>query len=140
MYFRVYASQLQHVKDVKTFPECETDIEKEIEKGQDRIVTAKISKNEIFEIHDESGLISGLINKSDTIVNKDNSQSSNNNIQNIPKNDISDSAYPIKTNVSFAKINDKIVYINPTKNTFLPVAFPAQLITTTSHVCLIQHT
>ena len=140
MYFRVYASQLQHVKDVKTLPECETDIEKETEKGQDRIATAKIFKNEIFEIHDESGLISGLINKRDTIVNKDNSQSSNNNIQNIPKNDISDSAYPIKTNVNFAKINDKIVYINPTKNTFLPVAFPAQLITTTSHVCLIQHT
>ena len=91
MYFRVYASQLHHVKDVKTLPECD-------------------------------------------------SQSSNNNIQNIPKNDISDSAYPIKTNVNFTKINDNIVYINPTKNTFLPVAFPAQLITTTSHVCLIQHT
>ena len=61
------------------------------------------------------------------IVNKDNSQSSNSNSQNIPnvvtsisdntEDDISDKAYPIKTNVNLPEINDKKVLVNPELNT-----------------------
>ena len=61
------------------------------------------------------------------IVNKDNSQSSNSNSQNIPnvvtsisdntEDDISDKAYPIKTNVNLPEINDKKVLANLELNT-----------------------
>ena len=46
-YLKVHALWL-HVKDVKTLSEIEIEIEKEIEKGQTKITTAKISRNEIF--------------------------------------------------------------------------------------------
>ena len=61
------------------------------------------------------------------IVNKDNSQSSNSNSQNIPnvvtsisdntEDDISGKAYPIKTNVNLPEINDKKVLANLELNT-----------------------
>ena len=50
MYLRVHACWLQHAKDVKVLPECEIDDEK----GQTNITTTKISKNETFDIYDES--------------------------------------------------------------------------------------
>ena len=93
-------------------------------KDQTNITTVEISKNETFEIHDESGLSSP---SSDTIVDQENSQSSDNNSQNIPnevtsnsdnsENDISERAYPIKNYTKVRKINDHIVYINPELNT-----------------------
>ena len=98
-YLRVHACWLQHAKDVKTLPECE------IEDGKDQtnITTAEISKNETFKIYNESGLST---TSSDTIVDQENSQSNDNNNQNIPNevtsnshnsaNIISETAYPIK--------------------------------------------
>ena len=93
-------------------------------KDQTNITTVEISKNETFEIHDESGLSSS---SSDTIADQENSQSSDNNSQNIPneltsnsdnsENDISERAYPIKNYTKVHKINDHIVYINPELNT-----------------------
>ena len=84
----------------------------------------KKNKNETFKIYDESDLSTTT---SDDIVNKENSQSCDNNSQNIPnvvtsisdntEDDISDSVYPIKTYISLPKINDLIVYINPELNT-----------------------
>ena len=49
-YLRVHACRLQHAKDVKVLLECEI----EDEKGQTNITTTKISKNETFDIYDES--------------------------------------------------------------------------------------
>ena len=97
----------------------------EIEGGKDQtdISTAEISKNETFEIHDESGLSSP---SSDTIADQENSQSSNNNSQNIPNEvtsnsdnseNISESAFSIKNYTKVPKINHHIVYINPELNT-----------------------
>ena len=93
-------------------------------KDQTNITTVEISKNETFEIHDESGLSSP---SSDTIADQENSQSSDNNSQNIPnevtsnsdnsENDIGKSAYPTKNYTKVPKINDHIVYINPELNT-----------------------
>ena len=70
------------------------------------ITSDEISKNETFKIYDGSGLST---NTSDPIANKDNSQSSNTNSQNIPnvvksisdntESNISDSDYRIKTYV-----------------------------------------
>ena len=54
------------------FQECET----EDEKDQTDITTAQMSNNETFEIYNESGLSTAA---SDTIINKENSQSSDNN-------------------------------------------------------------
>ena len=73
-HLRVYACQLEHAKDLKALPECET----EDEKDQTNIITAKISMNEIFKIYNKSGLTT---TSSDTIatVNQENSQSSVNN-------------------------------------------------------------
>ena len=106
---RVHTCRLKHVKDVKTLPAYEI----EDEKDQTNITTAEISKNETLKIYDESGLSTTT---SGTIVNKNNSQSSNNKSQNIPnvvksisdntKDDISDSAYRIKTYVKLPKINE----------------------------------
>ena len=76
-YLRVHASRLQHVKDVKMLPECETQDEKD----QTNITTAKISKNETFEIYNENGLSTTF---SDTIINYKNNQTSHSNSQNIP--------------------------------------------------------
>ena len=74
-----------------------------------------MSNNETFEIYNESGLSTAA---SDTIINKENSQSSDNNSQYIPKivTSISDNT-PIKTYINLPKINDHIVYINPEFNT-----------------------
>lgn len=70
------------------------------------ITSDEISKNETFKICDGSGLSTTT---SDPIANKDNSQSSNTNSQNIPnvvksisdntESNISDSDYRIKTYV-----------------------------------------
>ena len=119
-YLRVHACRLQHAKYVKTLPECEIDDVK----YQTNVTTAKISKNETFKICDESSLST---TSSDTIVNQENSQSSDNNSQNIPsevtsnndstENDISESVYPIKNYSKVPKINDHIVYVNPELNT-----------------------
>ena len=61
---RVHACRLQHAKDVKTLPGCEIDNEK----NQTNITTAKISKNETFEIYDESSFGTTF---PDTIINED---------------------------------------------------------------------
>ena len=73
---------------------------------------------------------------SDTIVSKDNSQSSNNNSQKIPnvvtgisdnsEDDIGPNAYPIKTNVNLPKINDHTVHINPELKTGMKVVIISQ--------------
>ena len=91
-------------------------------KDQTDISTVEISKNETFEIYDESGLST---TSSDNIVEGESSQNSHNS-QNIPNEvisnsdnseNISDSAFSIKNYTKVPKINHHIVYINPELNT-----------------------
>ena len=52
-YLRVHACWPQHAKDLKALPECEIKDEKD----QTNVTTDEISKNETFEIYNESGLV-----------------------------------------------------------------------------------
>ena len=97
---------MQHAKDTKALTECEILDEKD----QTNITAAEISKNQTFKIYNES------TTSSDTIVDQGNSQSSDNNSQNIPnevtsnsdntENDTSESVYPIKYYNKVPKINN----------------------------------
>ena len=119
-YLRVHACRLQHAKDVKMLPECEI----ENKNDQTNITIAEIYKNETSKIFDESSFST---TSSDAIVDQENSQSTDNNSQNIPnevtsnndnsENDISESAYLTKNYTKVPKINYHIVYINPELST-----------------------